>query len=92
MSARTGQILLKLLLTLIGFFGLAPIVGVTNITPFDSHLVGCSLDSFAGLFGAILELGANWCHSSSNLEQWRSTSRDRGAKAESRYAVCLEGR
>jgi hypothetical protein len=55
LNARTGQILLKLLLTLIGFFGLVFTVGVTDVTPFNSFLVGYSLDSFVGLFGASIE-------------------------------------
>jgi hypothetical protein len=54
-NSRIGQILQKLLLTLVGFFGLVFAAGATNITPFSSFLVGYSLDSFVGLFGASIE-------------------------------------
>lgn len=55
LNAKIGQILLKLLLTLIGFFGLVLTAGATSATPFNSFLVGYSLDSFVGLFGASIE-------------------------------------
>ena len=55
LNARSGQILLKLLLTLVGLFGLAFGAGVANLTPLNAFLVGYSLDSVVELFGASLE-------------------------------------
>ncbi len=54
-NARIGQILLKLLLAVIGLFGLALTAGVGNVTPLNAFLVGYSLDSVVGLFGASIE-------------------------------------
>lgn len=54
-DARIGQIFLKLLLSLVGLFGVAFTGGVDNVTPLNTFLVGYSLDSFVGLFSASLE-------------------------------------
>lgn len=54
-DARSGQILLKLLLALIGFFGLVFGAGVANLTVINAFLLGYSLDSFIELFGASLD-------------------------------------
>ena len=55
-SAKFGQILLKLLMVLIGLFGFAFAVGnVTELTPMNSFLVGYSLDSVVELFGNSIE-------------------------------------
>ena len=58
-SAKSGQILLKLLLTLIGFFGLAFLGGVNNLKLLNAFLVGYSLDSFLELFGTSIEQRAS---------------------------------
>ncbi len=58
-NARAGQILRKLLLALIGFFGLVFGVGVNNVTPFNAFLLGYSLDSFIELFGSSIEQRAS---------------------------------
>lgn len=55
LDARSGQILLKLLLALIGFFGLVAAAGVANLTVFNALLLGYSLDSFVELFGTSLD-------------------------------------
>ncbi len=54
-DARIGTILQKLLLVLIALFGLAFSVGINNITPLNTFLVGYSLDSVVELFGNSLE-------------------------------------
>ena len=54
-NAKIGEILWKLLLTLIGFFGLALTTGPNNVTPLNTFLVGYSLDSVVELFGATFE-------------------------------------
>lgn len=55
LNARIGQIILKLLLTLVGLLGLAFGAGLANLTPLNAFLVGYSLDSVVELFGASLE-------------------------------------
>jgi hypothetical protein len=55
LDARSGQIILKLLLALIGFFGLAFSSGLENVTPLNSFLVGYSLDSVVEIFGTGIE-------------------------------------
>ena len=54
-DARLGEILLKLLLALIGLFGLAFTAGADNVTPINAFLVGYSLDSVVEMFSASLE-------------------------------------
>jgi len=54
-NAKVGQILLKLLLTLVGFFGLVFATGVENTTPLNTFLIGYSLDSVVELFSASIE-------------------------------------
>ena len=54
-NARLGQILLKLFIALIGFFGLVFASGIDQATIFNSFLVGYSLDSFVEVFGTQLE-------------------------------------
>ena len=57
-NARVGQFLFKLLLALIGLFGLAFATGVAELTMLNTFLVGYSLDSFVELFAAGLERSA----------------------------------
>jgi len=54
-NAKAGQLLLKLLLTLVGFFGLVFTAGVDNVTPLNTFLVGYSLDSVVEVFSASIE-------------------------------------
>ncbi len=54
-SAKLGPILLKLLLALVGFFGLVFAAGVGSVTVLNAFLVGYSLDSVVELFSASLE-------------------------------------
>jgi hypothetical protein len=54
-NAKAGQILLKLLLAVIGFFGFVFGSGVNNVTPFNAFLLGYSLDSFIELFSSSIE-------------------------------------
>ena len=54
-SARVGQILLRVFLALVGFFGLVFGAGVAQVTVFNAFLVGYSLDSFVELFRGSLE-------------------------------------
>jgi hypothetical protein len=54
-DARLGNILQKLLLVLIALFGLVFSLGIINITPLNTFLVGYSLDSVVELFGNSLE-------------------------------------
>ena len=54
-NAKAGQILLKLLQALIGFFGLVFAAGVDKVTPFNAFLLGYSLDSFIELFSSSIE-------------------------------------
>jgi hypothetical protein len=55
LNARSGQMLLKLVLAAIGFFGFVFAAGVKNVTPLNALLVGYSLDSVVELFGTSLE-------------------------------------
>jgi len=55
LDARSGQILQKLALALIGIFGLVFASGVNNVTPVNAFLVGYSLDSVIEVFSASLE-------------------------------------
>ncbi len=55
LDARAGQLLMKLLLAMIGFFGLVFTAGVDNVTPLNAFLTGYSLDSFVEVFGVGLE-------------------------------------
>jgi hypothetical protein len=54
-SARKGQLMLKMFLAAVGLFGLIFIAGVNDVTALNAFLVGYSLDSFVGLFGESLE-------------------------------------
>lgn len=54
-SARKGQLMLKMFLAAIGLFGLIFVAGVNDVTALNAFLVGYSLDSFVGLFGESLE-------------------------------------
>ncbi|MBM3942578.1 MAG: hypothetical protein FJ316_06600 [SAR202 cluster bacterium] len=58
-NAKVGQLLLKLLLTLVGFFGLVFAAGVEQVTPMNAFLVGYALDSVVELFSSSLELRAS---------------------------------
>lgn len=54
-DARLGQILWKLLLVLIGFFAVAFAIDPGSVSPANGFLVGYSLDSIVGVFGASIE-------------------------------------
>jgi hypothetical protein len=54
-DARFGHILLKLLMALVGFFGMVFTVGPDSASPLNMFLVGYSLDSVVEVFGASLE-------------------------------------
>lgn len=54
-NARVGHILLKLLLALIGFFGVVFASGANGVTLLNTFLLGYSLDSFIELFSASVE-------------------------------------
>ncbi len=54
-DARFGHILLKMLLAMVGFFGLVFTAGPESVTPFSAFLVGYSLDSVVEMFSASLE-------------------------------------
>ncbi len=58
-NAKIGQLLLKLLLTLVGFFGLVFAAGIGEVTPMNAFLVGYALDSVVELFSSSLELRAS---------------------------------
>ena len=55
LNAKVGQILLKVFLALIGFFGLVFASGISNVTVLNAFLVGYTLDSFVGLFASSIE-------------------------------------
>ena len=54
-NAKIGQIMLKILLTLIGLFGLVLTTGIDDTTTLNAFLVGYSLDSVVEVFGASIE-------------------------------------
>ncbi len=54
-SARKGDILLKILIALIGLFGLAFTVTPDAVTPMNAFLVGYSLENIVELFGTTIE-------------------------------------
>jgi hypothetical protein len=54
-SARKGQLMLKMFLAAVGLFGLIFVAGVNDVTALNAFLVGYSLDSFVGLFGESIE-------------------------------------
>jgi len=54
-NARFGHILFKMLLALVGFFGLVFAAGPDKVTPLNTFLVGYSLDSVVEIFSASLE-------------------------------------
>lgn len=55
LSARKGDILLKILIAIFGLFGLAFTVGPENVTPVNAFLIGYSVDSVVELFGTTIE-------------------------------------
>jgi hypothetical protein len=55
MNAKLGPLLMQLLLTLMGFFGLAFSLGPDGVTPLNAFLVGYSLDSILELLNAGLQ-------------------------------------
>ncbi len=59
LDARSGQIILKILLALIGLFGLAFASGIKNVTPLNAFLIGYSLDSVVEIFSAGIEQRAS---------------------------------
>lgn len=59
LDARSGQIILKILLALIGLFGLAFATGIKNVTPLNAFLIGYSLDSVIEIFSAGIEQRAS---------------------------------
>lgn len=54
-NARFGLLVRKILLAVIGLFGLMFASGAGSVTPLNAFLVGYSLDSFVELFGTSLE-------------------------------------
>ncbi len=54
-NAKLGQLLFKILLTVVGFFGFVFAMNIENANAFNSFLVGYSLDSVIELFGNTLE-------------------------------------
>jgi hypothetical protein len=54
-DAKVGEILLKLVLALFGFFGFVLASGVANVSLLSAFLVGYSLDSVVGLFSTSIE-------------------------------------
>jgi hypothetical protein len=54
-NAKAGQLLLKLLMALIGFFGFVFSTEISNVTPLNLFLVGYGLDSIVEVFGASFE-------------------------------------
>lgn len=54
-SARKGDIMLKLLIALFGLFSLIVSSDIEKLTTASAFLVGYSLDSFVGLFGTNVE-------------------------------------
>lgn len=54
-SARKGDIILKLLIAMFGLFGLIVTSDISKLTTASAFLVGYSLDSFVGLFGTSVE-------------------------------------
>jgi hypothetical protein len=55
LDARSGQIIMKILLALIGLFGLAFASGLENVTPLNAFLIGYSLDSVVEIFSSGIE-------------------------------------
>jgi len=58
-DARSGQIIMKILLALIGLFGLAFASGIDNVTPLNAFLIGYSLDSVVEIFSSGIEQRAS---------------------------------
>jgi hypothetical protein len=59
LDARSGQIMLKIVLALIGLFGLAFASGIDNVTPLNAFLIGYSLDSVIEIFSSGIEQRAS---------------------------------
>jgi hypothetical protein len=59
LDARSGQIILKIMISLVGIFGLAFASGIKNVTPLNAFLVGYSLDSFIEIFSSGIEQRAS---------------------------------
>jgi hypothetical protein len=55
LSAKAGLLMRRLLLALIGFFGLLFGLGYSDLNIVNAFLIGYSLDSFIGLFGKRFE-------------------------------------
>jgi hypothetical protein len=58
-SARKGDLMLKLFIALFGLIGLVVTTDISKFTIASAFLVGYSLDSFAGLFGISIEQRAS---------------------------------
>ena len=58
-DAKLGPTLLKIVLALIGVFGLVLAAGIAQATPLQAFLAGYSLDSVVELFGASVERRAS---------------------------------
>ena len=59
LDARSGQVIMKIVLALIGLFGLAFASGLDNVTPLNSFLIGYSLDSVIEIFSSGIEQRAS---------------------------------
>jgi len=59
LNARSGQILLKVYMTLVGLFGLTFAIGIEEVTPLNGFLIGYALDSVVELFGTTVEQAAS---------------------------------
>jgi hypothetical protein len=58
-DAKLGPTLLKIVLALVGLFGLVLTAGIAQASPFQAFLAGYSLDSVVELFGASAERRAS---------------------------------
>ena len=74
-SARKGDIFLKLLIALFGLMGLVVTTDISKFTIASAFLVGYSLDSVAGLFGTSIEQRAT-AQATALKEQIRLKSSD----------------
>jgi hypothetical protein len=54
-SAKLGSVLLKIVLALVGLYGLVLTAGIAQATPLQAFLAGYTLDSVVQLFGASIE-------------------------------------
>lgn len=67
LNARLGQLLFKLLLTIVGFLGLVFAIAAKDVTLLNAFLIGYSLDSVVELFGTSVEQQA--ARSTTQLKQ-----------------------